>query len=208
MSNLAAAIKAGDVARVRQLIASDKSSLKETRGTIALSQAADEGHLEIVRVLIEARAEVNDEDNVLYPNEAPLARAASQGHLEIVRVLLEAGAEVNIPSADPEYWTPLMCAVGKGNFNIVKELVEVGANVNEMRSPGDFALRIAARYGYQEIFDYLAPLTDSELRHEAEEEFQEGICRRQREQAVEQGSDELVEASATGNANWGSRSYC
>ncbi|MCL1474217.1 ankyrin repeat domain-containing protein [Argonema antarcticum] len=171
MSPLASAIKAGNVAKVQQLIANGQANVKETWGTIALSQAAYLGHLEIVQVLIEAGAEVNDEDRIMYPDEAPLARAASQGYLQIVRVLLEAGAEVNIPSDDPEYWTPLMCAVSSGNLAVVKLLVETGADVNEIRGGGNFALMIAAEARYQEIFEYLAPLTDSILRQEAEKVF-------------------------------------
>ena len=171
MSKLASLIKAGDINKLRQIIANGKANLRETWGTIALSQAADLGHLEIVQVLIEAGAEVNDEDRVLYPSEAPLAKAASHGYLQIVRVLLEAGAEVNIPSDDPEYWTPLMCAVSSGNIEVVKLLVEAGADVNTIRGGGNFALIIAAEAGYQEIFKDLAPLTDSTLRQESEKVF-------------------------------------
>jgi ankyrin repeat protein len=168
MSNLASAIKANDVAKVQKTISKDRANVKETRGTIALSQAAHLGHLKIVQVLIEFGAEVNDEDKVLYPSEAPLAEAAAQGYLEIVRVLLEAGAEVNIHSNDPEYWTPLMYGVSSGNIEIVKLLVEAGANVNEIRNGGNFALMIARDSKHQEIFKYLAPLTDPVLRQEAE----------------------------------------
>lgn len=168
MPNLASAIEAGNVAKVRQIIAKDRTNVKETRGTIALSHAAHLGYLEIVQILIEAGADVNDEDRVLYASEAPLAQAASHGYLQIVRVLLEAGAEVNIPSDDPEYWTPLMCAVSSGNIEVVKLLVESGADVNTIRGGGNFALMIAAEAGEQEIFEYLAPLTESTLRQEAE----------------------------------------
>jgi ankyrin repeat protein len=168
MPSLASAIKANDLAKVQKLIAKDRANVKETRGTIALSQAAHLGHLKIVQVLIESGAEVNDEDRVIYPSEAPLAQAAAQGYLEIVRVLLKAGAEVNIHSDDPEYLTPLMYGVSSGNIEIVKLLVEAGANVNEIRSGGNFALMIAAEVEHQEIFEYLAPLTDIVWRQEAE----------------------------------------
>ncbi|HEY9692868.1 MAG TPA: ankyrin repeat domain-containing protein [Oculatellaceae cyanobacterium] len=171
MSQLNSAIRAGDVAKVRQLITNSHANLKETFGTIALAQAADLGHLEIIQVLIEVGAEVNDEDRVLYPHEIPLARAASQGHLQVVQVLLDAGAEVNIPVQDPEYWTPLMCAVNNGNIKVVKLLVDAGANVDEIRGGGNFALMIAAHSKNWEIFEFLAPLTNSILRQEAEKVF-------------------------------------
>jgi ankyrin repeat protein len=164
MRKLLAAIKAGDVNKLHQLIVNDRNSLKEGRGTKVLSEAVRENNIEIVRLLIELGSEVNDEDRILNDDETPLSIAASQGNPEIVQLLINAGAVVNIPLKDPEYWTPLMCAVSSGNLNVVKLLVEAGADVNEIRDGGNFPLAIAADNSYQEIFDYLAPLTNPELR--------------------------------------------
>ncbi len=83
-------------------------------------------------------------------------------------MLVDAGAIVNIPLKDPEYWTPLMCAVFSENLDVVKFLIEAGANVNEIRDGGNFALRIAAQCDSQEIFNYLAPLTNLELQQQLE----------------------------------------
>ncbi|MUG98763.1 hypothetical protein F7734_43315 [Scytonema sp. UIC 10036] len=168
MRKFVAAIKSGDVTKLHQLIASDKTSIKEASGTIILSEAVRENNVEIVRLLIELGAEVNDEDRVLYDNETPLAIAASKGNLAMLKLLIEAGAVVNIPLKDPEYWTPLMCAVSSGNFDAVKLLVEAGADVNEIRDGGNFPLAVAANCDYQEIFAYLAPLTNPELRQQVE----------------------------------------
>ncbi|KAF3887554.1 MULTISPECIES: ankyrin repeat domain-containing protein [Nostocales] len=168
MRKFVAAIKSGDVTKLRQLIASDRTSIKEASGTILLSEAVRENNIKIVRLLIELGAEVNDEDRVIYDCETPLAVAASQGNLEILKLLLNAGAVVNIPLKDPESWTPLMCAVSSRNFDAVKLLVEAGADVNEIRDGGNFSLAIAAYFGDREIFDYLAPLTNPELRQQIE----------------------------------------
>ena len=54
--------------------------------------ATSEGHLEVVRCLIEANMDVNAKD---YNNETPLHRASKNGHWEIVRCLIEAKADVN-----------------------------------------------------------------------------------------------------------------
>jgi uncharacterized protein len=163
MRNLVAAIKSGDIAKVKKIITNDKTSIKEATGTRILSEAVKQENMKIVSLLIELGAEVNDEDRVIYDNETPLAIAAYKGNLEIVKLLIDAGAIVNIPLKDPEYWTPLMCAVMSGDFEVVKFLVEAGADVNEIRDGGYFSLAIAAHNGYQKIFDYLAPLTDLEL---------------------------------------------
>ena len=140
MHKLVKAIKAGNPEIVHQIIASDKSCIKEASGTRILSEAVKENNLEIVRLLIELGAEVNDEDRVFYDNEAPLAIAASKGNLEMVKLLVDSGATVNIPLKDPEYWTPLMCGVSSNNLDVVKFLVEAGADINEIRDGGNFAL--------------------------------------------------------------------
>jgi ankyrin repeat protein len=168
MHRLLAAIKSSDVTKVKQIITNDKTSIKEATGTRVLSEAVKEDNMEIVSLLIELGAEVNDQDRVIYDNETPLAIAAYKGNLSIVKLLISVGAIVNIPLKDPEYWTPLMCAVGSGNFDVVKLLVEAGADVNEIRDAGSFALEIAKSCKYQEIFDYLAPLTNVELRQQLE----------------------------------------
>ncbi len=169
MRKLLAAIKAGDINKLHQLIVEDRTSIKEGSGTKILSEAVRQSNTEIVRLLIELGTEVNDEDRILNDDETPLAVAASQGNIEIVQLLINAGAVVNISLKDPEYWTPLMCAVSSGNLNIVKLLVEAGADVNEIRDGGNFSLAIAADNGYSEIFDYLAPLTNLELRQQLED---------------------------------------
>ncbi len=152
MDKLIKAIKAGNIEKIHKTIASDRSRVKEASGTIILSEAVKENNLEIVRLLIELGAEVNDEDRILYDNETPLAIAASKGNLEMVKLLIDVGAIVNIPLKDPEYWTPLMCAVSSENLDVVKFLIETGADVNEIRDGGNFALRIAAQCNSQENF--------------------------------------------------------
>ena len=56
-----------------------------TSGATALIVAADRGHLEVVRLLIEAGADAN----------VAIAIAAQNGHLEVVELLLQAGADKN-----------------------------------------------------------------------------------------------------------------
>lgn len=165
MQKLLETIKKGNLEQFKTLINQNSTSIKEATGTIILSEAIRNNNLEIVRFLIELGVEVNDEDRILSDDETPLAIAASKGNLEIVRLLLSAGATVNIPLKDPEYWTPLMCGVSSGNLNLVKLLVQSGADVNETRDGGNFALIIAARENFQEIVDYLYPLTIPELRN-------------------------------------------
>jgi ankyrin repeat protein len=162
-TKLSAAIQSLDKQALQKIISHNKLLLRGTYGTTVLSEATQVGNIEIVSILVQAGAEINDEDNVLPSDEIPISIASIQGYTDIVKYLLKSGAEVNHSSGDPEYWTPLMCAVAGKNLDIVKMLVEAGANPNEVRDGGNFALLIATEEGCEEIFNYLYPITSSEL---------------------------------------------
>ena len=73
--------------------------------------------------------------------------------------------------------TILMYIVEIGRLDFVKFLVEAGANVNAISTDNReaFALRLAAGFGWQKIYDYLAPLTSPELRLKAEKSLIYGL---------------------------------
>jgi hypothetical protein len=82
---------------LRQLIGSGQTAT-------ALGEAARWGHIELVRELLQAGADVNSRDNA---GSTPLMLAASGGNVEAMRLLLEAGADVNAQD-DRKGMTPLM----------------------------------------------------------------------------------------------------
>ncbi len=87
-----AAVRKGDAATVKTLL--DKGLDVNTKfryDATALSYASDRGHLEVVKVLLERKADVNVKDT--FYGATPLIWAAQKGHAEIVRALLERGAE-------------------------------------------------------------------------------------------------------------------
>jgi ankyrin repeat protein len=158
------AIAANDISQVRNIISSmSQYDLKSLGTTESLAFACDEGYVDIVRALLDSGVSINDQNNVMYPHMLPISRSASRGHTEIVEMLIDSGAEVNIPFSNTEYWTPLMCGVSSGVLEIVRNIVEAGANVNDVKDGGVFALSIAVERGYQDIVDYLMPLTQSDL---------------------------------------------
>ena len=75
-------------------------------------------HIEVVRLLVENGAEVNDRDKY---DRTPLHRAAGEGHIEVVRFLVENGAEVNY--RDKNYQTPLHRAAERGHREVERFLV-------------------------------------------------------------------------------------
>jgi ankyrin repeat protein len=113
----------------------------------ALIAAIASGHVEVVKTLLKAGAEVNLKT---WHDSVPLVVAAKHGQLEIVRALIAAGAEVNKPGWDCGGYTPLGMAVEHGQVEIVRALLETGANPLEGGNEST-SLVIAAIYGHTEI---------------------------------------------------------
>ena len=107
--------------------------------------AAENGHLECVKVLLEKGADV---DAVNKYGRTPLHVAAFQGHLESVKLLLAANANPN--AADKYGITPLHATAFKGHVEIVKMLLAAGANVNAAKEDGWTPLLVAAHNGHVE----------------------------------------------------------
>ena len=119
-------------------------------GCTPLYIASAMGHVDVVRVLLEAGADIDKaKDN----GATPLSIASWMGHVNVVKVLLEAGADIN--KAMDTGATPLYIASEKGHVDVVKVLLEAGADINKAKDNGDTPLSIAFRKGHVDVVKVL-----------------------------------------------------
>jgi ankyrin repeat protein len=104
---------------------SSSANMSDSYGN-ALTAAAYDGQLDIVQMLLDAKAHVNSKDGWA------LQTAAGQGHLPVVELLLQAGADVNA-CTDSTFFpqgTALQAAVESGKSDIVSFLLSKNADPN------------------------------------------------------------------------------
>lgn len=130
---------------------------KNNEGITPLMLAAHKGHLDIVRLLLEKGALVNEKSSqggftALYGSIQN--KHTPEVQYEVVKLLLEHGAEVNIIDNDQK--TPLILASQYSKFNKTTQLLlEYGATVNLQDKNGLTALMAAASVGNHEIVKLL-----------------------------------------------------
>lgn len=116
-------IKAGDIAGVQKLLAAGISAdSKDEKGISALHYAVGVNRLDLLKVLMDARADpkvVDNEDNTL------LHYAAGYGHAQTTDYFLQCGLPVNAANKLGE--TPLDLALRNNHAGIVQTLKNKGA---------------------------------------------------------------------------------
>merc|ERR1712034_170040 len=102
--------------------------------------AASDGNLEIVKILVEANATLDNGE---------LNQAAGYDHIEVAKFLVLSGSDLNHigPSG-----TPLILAAAHGLTDMLRFLIESGANVNLPAEGGETPLLNAVGPG-QEYFE-------------------------------------------------------
>ena len=126
-AKIASAARDGERSAVIALLRTEpeNSNEKLPDGTSALHWAVRSDDLELVSLLIHAKADANAVD----PHGiTPLALACANANVAIVRALIGAGANPNL--ADNAGTTPLMVAVRRPQAENVRLLLDAGAKVD------------------------------------------------------------------------------
>jgi ankyrin repeat protein len=168
------AAKAGDLAKVRELIGTDPTlaAARLPNGESALMSALYRGHQAVVDALASelpeldvfaaaALGRVDDLERAMaqpgtlsayaYDGWTPLHLAAFFGRRETAVRLLDAGADVRAVSRNSLHNTPLHAATAGGHQDVALLLLEHGADVTAADAGGHTPLHIAAESGLTDV---------------------------------------------------------
>jgi ankyrin repeat protein len=167
LTTLIEAIKAGNVDRVKAIVASDPAlaSARLPSGESPLMTALYRGHFNLVAVLLNAGAELDvfaaaalgrvdalkpaladpQSSGHAYDGWTPLHLAAFFGQIAAVRLLLEAGADVNTVSHNSLANTPLHAATAGKHSEVALLLLANGADLHIVDGGGYTSLQIATQ---------------------------------------------------------------
>jgi hypothetical protein len=141
---LLSAVLTEDVGEVKRLLAAgaDVNVLDNGIESTALAQAVQRGNRELVKILLDAGADVDGKNNdgltaLMYLNDNATA--------EIVRDLIKAGAKVDL--ADESGQNALHHAASYADTEVLQALIDAGARVDTKDESGRTALMIAAEAG-------------------------------------------------------------
>ncbi|AVP88191.1 Putative ankyrin repeat-containing protein [Candidatus Phycorickettsia trachydisci] len=157
--------------------------VRNKNGDTSLHIAAQEGHLDIVKKLLDYKANIEATNKGGW---TPLLKAAQRGHCQVVQLLLNEGANIEAATQagdTPLHYaaenghtktveclldkkayletttqmgnTPLHLAAGNGHAATVKLLLDKGANIEAINNSGYTPLFVARYHEYQDVVEEL-----------------------------------------------------
>ena len=137
------AVQEGHLGKVKGLLAKGYSpNIRNEVGLSPLHYAAVLGNLDIMKLLIEAKAEVSSPNQSRFPGV--LHMAAQGGHAEVVQYLLDLGLNIDTPWLLNGH-TPLLEATFNARVAVVSMLLKAGADTGAVTLRGLTASDFAAR---------------------------------------------------------------
>ncbi len=144
----------GLVDRIAALLNEDPARVSSYApdGFYPLGLACFFGHLEAVRALIAAGADIHGTARNTFKVQ-PIHAAAASRNLDIMRAVLEAGADPNIPQQ--QGFLPLHEAATNGNREMAELLVKHGANPRLANDAGKTSIDLATEKGHSDLAAWL-----------------------------------------------------
>ncbi len=134
------AAEAGDAALLRRLIAEGAAvDARDSRGRTPLLAATHANRVDAARVLLDAGADVNLQDNI---QDSAFLYAGAQGRLEILRLMLrpDAKSRPDFSVRNRYGGNALIPACHYGHVDTVRELLKTKIDVNHVNNLGWTAL--------------------------------------------------------------------
>ncbi|KAK7483839.1 hypothetical protein BaRGS_00024947 [Batillaria attramentaria] len=147
---LLSACRNNDVEKVKRLIEVDRVSVNSNDGETPLHVAIQGGHEELMKFLLEQRADVEARDERGF---TPFHVACSFDKHDAMHLLLDKGAKVNTKAKDDV--TPLHTASRYGFKYVLDELLRAGAEVDAKDVNGMTPLHWACKFGKLESIQML-----------------------------------------------------
>lgn len=165
------AAAAGDIDALRKYIAAGvdidyaeedfERHFGDHEGNPALVLAADAGHVEAVRLLLDSGADINREVDHGYTRGTALRCAALNGDLSLIRLLCDRGAKAEchgfeghpsnpFPDCAAEDFIPLPT-----RLDCLTALLDARHDINALSCYGETALESSIRKGEMELFSWL-----------------------------------------------------
>mmetsp|Transcript_8890 Transcript_8890/g.28218 ORF Transcript_8890/g.28218 Transcript_8890/m.28218 type:complete len:213 (-) Transcript_8890:60-698(-) len=145
----------GDLETVKRIISSgavDIDAVDEVDSYSALMMSAEAGHLDIVKALKEAGAQIEIRDSY---GRTPLYAAAVAGHIDVVSYLVRvAGADVAALDCENRSVLWACCAVRRVDIAAVL-LESEKCNLNSVAGSGETAIDFAVKHGHAEVAEFL-----------------------------------------------------